>query len=224
MSRKQKNILLGIIFVMIASFAFFFSDDTTSPITFGDNQLDSNEDVYEKEVVIGPTLSSDASKVLSEEDEILASPTEKEEVGISENTYLVVKVVDGDTLDVNLNGKVERLRLIGIDTPETVDPRKDVQCFGIEASNKAKELLVGKSVGLEADESQGEQDKYGRLLRYVILPDGTNFNLLMVKEGYAHEYTYDEAYKYQKEFKAAQEEAMMRERGLWSPETCSGNK
>ncbi|MEK9176337.1 MAG: thermonuclease family protein, partial [Patescibacteria group bacterium] len=117
-----------------------------------------------------------------------------------------------------------RLRLIGIDTPETVDPRKPVQCFGREASNKAKELLQGQFIFLESDETQGERDKYKRLLRYVFLPDGRNFNLLMISSGYAHEYTYDEPYKYQAEFKQAEIDARSGNKGLWSPETCSGNK
>jgi len=104
-------------------------------------------------------------------------------------TYDVVKVVDGDTIDVSINGKTERIRLIGINTPETVDPRKPVECFGKEASDKAKTLLGGMKVYLESDITQGELDKYSRLLRYVFLENGTNFNLLMIKEGYAYEYT-----------------------------------
>ena len=63
-------------------------------------------------------------------------------------------MVDGDTIDVSIDGKVKRLRLIGINTPETVDPRKLVECFGVEASNKAKSLLIGKKVSLESDGSQ----------------------------------------------------------------------
>ena len=118
--------------------------------------------------------------------------------------YSVSRVVDGDTIDVSIDGKVKRLRLIGINTPETVDPRKLVECFGVEASNKAKTLLTGKKVSLEGDGSQGELDKYNRLLRYVFLEDGTNINLLMIKEGYAYEYTYNLPYKYQTEFKNAQ--------------------
>lgn len=139
------------------------------------------------------------------------------------NLVSVVKVVDGDTIDVDLDGKTERLRLIGIDTPETVDPRKIIQCFGIEASNKSKEILTGNQVRLEADSSQGERDKYNRLLRYVFLEDGTNFNQLMIKQGYAHEYTYDTDYKYQQEFKDAENYARQNRLGLWSDSTCAGN-
>lgn len=223
MSKKQTNLVLGVIILVVASFAYFFSNDPTGVINFGDSQVKPDEDVYEKEVVIGPTIST-ATEVLSEEAIVSATPEGETLNELNMTLYPVVKVVDGDTLDVNINGEVKRLRLIGIDTPETVDPRKPVQCFGKEASNKAKELLVGKSVGLESDESQGDQDKYGRLLRYVILQDGVNFNLYMIREGYAHEYTYDEAYKYQKEFKSAQEEAIKSKKGLWSPNTCSGNE
>lgn len=133
----------------------------------------------------------------------------------SEAMYEVVKVVDGDTVDVFIDGKVERLRLIGINTPETVDPRKVVECFGLEASNKAKAQLTGKKVLLEGDSSQDERDKYNRLLRYVFLEDGTNFNLMMIQEGYAYEYTYAVPYKYQSQFKEAQINASKEKKGLW---------
>lgn len=134
--------------------------------------------------------------------------------------YKVTKVVDGDTIDVMIDDKSERLRLIGIDTPETVDPRKPVQCFGVEASNRAKEILTGQEVALEADPTQGELDKYSRLLRYVFLKDGTNFALKMISEGYGHEYTYDMPYKYQSEFKEAEQHASTEKLGLWADSAC----
>lgn len=137
--------------------------------------------------------------------------------------YSVTSVVDGDTIKVNINGTVETLRLIGMDTPETVDPRKLVQCFGKEASNKAKELLVGTKVRLEKDSTQGELDKYGRTLAYVYREDGLFYNKYMIEQGYAHEYTYNTPYKYQVEFKAAQKSAQENQRGLWSPSTCNGD-
>jgi micrococcal nuclease len=132
----------------------------------------------------------------------------------------VSKVVDGDTIDVTVNGETARVRLIGINTPETVDPRKPVECYGKEASDFAKETLTGKKVRLEADPTQTDRDKYDRLLRYVFLEDGTNFNELMVARGYAYEYTYDAPYKYQKEFKAAQKFAEDNKRGLWAEGVC----
>jgi micrococcal nuclease len=137
-----------------------------------------------------------------------------------------VRVVDGDTVVVKVDGREETVRLIGIDTPETVDPRKLVECFGREASGRAKELLaVGGPIELEADSSQGERDSTPsrRLLRYVWLPDGEHVNLQMVREGYAHEYTYRVPYKYQAEFRAAEREARDQRRGLWAPETCNGD-
>lgn len=138
--------------------------------------------------------------------------------------YEVVKVVDGDTIDISIDGKIERLRLIGLDTPETVDPRKPIQCFGIEASNKTKSMLMGKKVSIESDTTQGDRDKYGRLLSYVFLEDGTNFNLYIIREGYAYEYTYDLPYKYQAEFKQAQVTAQLNKNGLWSPGACEEKK
>lgn len=135
----------------------------------------------------------------------------------------VTRVVDGDTLDVLRDGRTERLRLIGVDTPEVVDSQKPVECFGREAHDRARELLDGQVVGLEADPSQGDRDQFGRLLRYVWLPDGRLANYVMVFEGYAREYTFDLPYKYQDAFKAAQQDARTKNRGFWSPATCDGD-
>ncbi len=118
--------------------------------------------------------------------------------------YDVVKVIDGDTIDVSIDGKTERIRLIGVDTPEVVDPRKPVQCFGKEASAKVHKLLDGKKVSLEDDKSQGDKDKYSRLLRYAFTEDGINVALEVISSGYGHEYTYNLPYKYQADFKSAQ--------------------
>ena len=104
--------------------------------------------------------------------------------------FTVTKVVDGDTIWVDNNGKREKIRMIGMDTPETVDPRKPVQCFGLEASAQAKTILSGQSVYLESDPSQDTVDKYGRTLAYVWTTSGRLFNLDMIADGYAHEYTY----------------------------------
>lgn len=133
----------------------------------------------------------------------------------SDQSYEVLKVIDGDTIKVDYNGVRENIRMIGIDTPETVDPRKPVQCFGPEASKKAKELLSGKRVFLEADDSQGDRDKYKRLLRYVFIDNETNFNQLMISEGFAREYTYNKPYKYQSQFRQAEREAKESLKGLW---------
>lgn len=165
-------------------------------------------------------------KSINEEGELIEEPAEAlpepEPVAatVEKNYYPVVKVVDGDTIDVSVDGKVERLRLIGINTPETVDPRKPVECFGKEASAKAKEFLAGEEVELEGDPTQDDRDKYGRLLRYVTTKDGFFYNLEIIKQGYAYEYTYDVPYKFQDEFKAAQAEAKNAARGLWADGAC----
>ncbi len=136
------------------------------------------------------------------------------------NTYTVVRVIDGDTIEVRINDVNTKIRLIGIDTPETVDPRKPVQCFGREASKRTSDLLLGKVVVLEDDKTQGDKDKYDRLLRYVFLSDGTNVNKSLIEEGYAYEYTYDLPYKYQVGFKQAQVDAREGNRGLWADNVC----
>lgn len=138
-----------------------------------------------------------------------------------EGFYQVVRVVDGDTLDVRMNGKRERVRLIGINTPETVDPRKSVQCFGKEASAKAKQLMEKKYVRLERDRSQTDKDKYGRLLRYVYLEDNTLINRQLIVDGYAYEYTYEKSYAFMTEFKNAQQQAQAEKRGLWADGACN---
>jgi len=122
----------------------------------------------------------------------------------------VIRVIDGDTIEIEGSQKV---RLIGINTPETVDPNRPVGCYGQEASNFTKSRLEGKNVELEKDVS--ETDKYSRLLRYVWL-EGTLFNETLVREGYAQVSTYPPDVKYQEKFLAAQAEAQNGKKGLWN--------
>jgi len=132
----------------------------------------------------------------------------------------VTKVIDGDTIMVSINDLDQAIRLIGVDTPETVDPRKPVQCFGKEASNYVKHLVEGKNVVLDSDHTQEDKDKYNRLLRYVRLEDGTFVNQKIIEDGFGFEYTYNTPYKYQVEFKAAQNQAQATKRGLWADSAC----
>ncbi|MEA3356957.1 MAG: thermonuclease family protein [Patescibacteria group bacterium] len=128
----------------------------------------------------------------------------------------VIKVVDGDTIKISYEGSTESVRLIGIDTPETVHPQKPVECFGQEASNTLKDLLEDEEVYIEFDPTQGEEDTYGRLLLYLWrVSDGMFINDYMIREGYAHEYTYNLPYEYQEQFKAAEKDARNSSRGLW---------
>ena len=135
--------------------------------------------------------------------------------------YKVTKVVDGDTIWVDMGGKTAKIRFIGVNTPETVSSSTPVQCYGPEASNYVKTRLTGQNVMLESDSSQGNTDYYGRLLRYVYI-NGENLNFLLIKYGYGFEYTFKSAYKYQELFMAAETEAKANLRGLWSPLTCNG--
>ena len=135
--------------------------------------------------------------------------------------FTVTKVVDGDTIWVDNNSQRLKIRMVGLDTPEKVDPRNPVQCFGLEASARAKTILGGQSVYLETDSSQDSVDRFGRTLAYVWTESGRLFNLDMIADGYAFEYTYDLPYRYQQDFKAAENDARTQERGLWSPGACA---
>ena len=123
---------------------------------------------------------------------------------------LVDRVVDGDTIELSDGRKV---RYIGIDTPETKDPRKEVQCFGEEASAYNQDLVEGKVVALEADVA--DKDQYDRLLRYVWLEDEM-INKKLVAEGYAYASSYPPNVKYQAQFKLAQQQAREQNLGLWA--------
>ena len=142
-------------------------------------------------------------------------------------TGTVTRVVDGDTVDVRVNGKVERIRIIGLDTPETVDPRKAVQCFGREASARAKELMpTGSEVIVESDPTQDTRDRYGRMLAHIFVhldaETDVSFALQMIAEGFAHHYVYRVPSIYAADYGYAQREAMASQRGLWAPDTCAG--
>lgn len=125
------------------------------------------------------------------------------------NARLCIRVVDGDT--IILDGK-EKVRLIGVDTPETVHPSKPVEYFGKEASAFTKRMVEGKRVKVEYD-WQGT-DKYGRTLAYIYLEDGTFLNAEIVRQGYGHAYT-KYPFKYMDEFRKYEREARENNRGLW---------
>lgn len=169
-------------------------------------------------------LTSDAKKqeTVADKESTNATNVPIEVTPIYTPSYFVVtRVVDGDTIVVVKDSQEHKVRLIGIDTPETVDPRKDVQCFGKEASQYLKNLIEGKNVTLETDETQGDLDKYSRLLRYVYTEDKTLVNKAIIQNGYGFEYTYNLPYKYQSEFKTAQEYATTNKLGLWADSVCA---
>ena len=130
------------------------------------------------------------------------------------SSYLVTHIVDGDTIDVRFNAsKTERIRLLGIDTPETVDHRKKVQCYGPQASKRLHELLSGKTVELLVNPAE-DKDAYGRLLRYVSL-DGIDINAKMLQEGYAESLCKRFPHPRCVEYDALQKEAQTGKKGRW---------
>lgn len=135
-------------------------------------------------------------------------------VGIEGERVIVIKVIDGDTIELQSG---EKVRLIGIDTPETKDPRRPVGCFGKEASNKTKNLIEGQEIILQKDIS--ETDKYKRLLRYVFLPleDGQLLFVqdYLVREGFAKVLTYPPDVKFNEQLREAEEFAKINKKGLW---------
>lgn len=205
---KNKFLIIIILFFLTIAFSKKTSPSTT-PILPTPTIIDtpSTTPVPTTSIEISPTNI-----------EISNLPTEN--ISEDKTLYSVVKVIDGDTVIVLIDGKNETLRLIGIDTPEMVDPRKPVQCFAKEASEKAKNTLTGQKVRLESDQTQGDKDKYNRLLRYIFLADGTSFNKMMIEQGFAHEYTYNLPYKYRDEYISAQKNAKANDLGLWAPDAC----
>jgi micrococcal nuclease len=132
----------------------------------------------------------------------------------------VDRVVDGDTVHVLVDGDDVTVRLIGINTPETVKPDSPVECFGPESSEFAKQALSGRTVTLEFDDSQGLTDQFDRTLAYVWVEEEngglTLFNLEAVAGGYAYERQYGSTpYAWRDEFSAAQRSARSSESGLW---------
>lgn len=137
--------------------------------------------------------------------------------------HVITRVVDGDTQAIELCGIEETMRLIGLNTPETHDTKTGVQCYGKEAEQKAKELLLGKKVRLETDPSQSKKgrDMHGRLLVYIHLPSGKNYAEYMIAEGFAHEERYQKAYKYEAQFKDAEQLAKAAKKGMWASDDCA---
>jgi micrococcal nuclease len=122
------------------------------------------------------------------------------------------RVVDGDTIVVLLDGKKEKVRLIGVDTPETVHPNKPVEHYGREATAFTKTMVEGKLVRLEYDSQQ--RDRYGRLLAYVYLEDGTFLNKEIIRQGYGFAYTRF-PFTFMEEFRACEKQAREKKVGLW---------
>lgn len=129
--------------------------------------------------------------------------------------YEVSEVVDGDTFRVKVGEGTATVRMLGINTPETVDPRKSPECFGAEASLQTKKLISHGRVRLVANPNRELKDKYGRYLFYVYREDSLFINEELIRDGFAREYTYGSPYSFQADFRAAQKQAKSKKLGLW---------
>src|SRR6266540_2829475 len=153
------------------------------------------------------------------------APSQQARVGISEHSResgnkipekrLVIRVIDGDTIVVSPN---EKVRLIGVDTPETVHPKKAVQCFGKDAKEFTRSMVERKSIRLVLDDSnvaRNHKDRYGRTLAYVYFDDGTMLNAELIRRGYAHAYTRF-PFRHVVEFRQLERIARSQAVGLWA--------
>ena len=123
----------------------------------------------------------------------------------------VVSVTDGDTIRVRYKGKSTPVRLIGLNAPE-MKPR---QCYGPQSTTRMKKLTKGGYVWIKSDGTQGNKDRYGRLLRHIYTSKGTSLAVAQIRDGYAREYTYNKKYRGQATHKKAQKTAKAKKRGLW---------
>lgn len=225
-SKKQSKIKLlnykqrvdfGLIAMVLVSALWMLMLPEGKPLFVRDNEQENSAQEKERETKTPEEKPKIESGVVGESllanEDIRKSPT-----------YQVLRVTDGDTIHINYNGKDEKVRFIGLDTPETKDPRKPIQCFGREATAKMTELAENKNIRLEFDKTQGERDKYGRLLAFVYNEDSKNLAYEMIRQGYGNEYTYNSnPYKYQNEFKEAARKAREENKGLWAENTCAGD-
>lgn len=209
---KEKKIIFGsllVLFVGVLGWTHFSNDITNKQ---------ANTDNIQNKQVDSKDSKKDASGSGAVSNTNLNPNSESKPEPIF---YPIDRVVDGDTVAVNMSGDAMLVRIIGIDSPEVDSDYTEQECFGAEASAKLKELLTDKTVRMEYDTNQGMLDKYGRLLAYLFLEDGTNVGGYMIDNGYAREYTFDSLYMYQKEFRDAEHVAREQKLGLWAPDACA---
>jgi micrococcal nuclease len=149
----------------------------------------------------------------------VSQPTDfSDQLRYDRKEFAVTKVVDGDTLDIDAidgNHMTTRVRLIGVDTPETKKPNTPVAYYGPEASEYAKMMADGKRVTIWLDTISATRDRYGRLLAYVKLPDGRVLNELLISEGYGYAYTVFR-HGYSQKYVQLEASAKRAKKGLWA--------
>ena len=163
------------------------------------------------------TESEGGGGTVPEPEESTTSPPAEPDERI--RCYAVLRVIDGDTVELDYKGGTT-VRVIGIDTPETVSPSVPDECGGPAASRTAHRLLDGERVAIRFDATQGRRDYYGRLLAYLSIPGVGDFGLAMIKRGRAAEDTYDSSYKMQGRYQRAEARARQTDRNMWGK--CGG--
>lgn len=205
--KPKKPILFTLIGILILISGC--STQPSTPNSVADEQVeqtDSSEEVNESS-----ETPADSENETSDHDEINDSDSDSKSGFVAAT---VTRIVDGDTIEVNINGKTEDVRLLLVDTPETKHPDLPVQQFGPEASKFAKDTLSGQKVRLEYDGP--ERDKYGRILAYLWIGDKT-FNQMLLEQGLARlAYIFDPPYTHMDAFTQAENEAKSAKLGIWS--------
>lgn len=139
-------------------------------------------------------------------------------------TGTVTRVIDGDTVDVTIDGRAERVRLVGVNAPEISHDGHQSDCHGDASAAYARAQLAGHVVTVQADPGHPETDKYGRRLAYLKI-DGRDVGAELIRDGDAVVYTYDRTHPFTRRdaYQRAQDDARTQGRGLWSSSTCAGD-
>lgn len=207
---------LTIVGILIAVLSFVKIDNAT----FGTDSGTSQTNNIKQNSTLNNELNTSTQSTNAPKDHSIETVKLGDTEKLDDNIYKVESVVDGDTIKITYNGLLTSVRIIGVDTPETVDSRTIVECFGIEASKYLKQKLDGKMIHIATDFTQADRDKYDRLLRYVYLDD-EDIGLSIIANGYGHEYTYNAPYAHQSDYKKAQSDAENQNKGLWAPDACN---
>lgn len=187
---------------------FFFLFVLEYTLTAQPASSDQTGEVVGMQTVVSPSPSASVSAAASQL--VTKSAVIPATVSAQRRSATVSRVIDGDTIKIDSG---ETVRYIGMDAPETVDPKKPKQCFGLESSLKNSELVLGKTVSLERDVSK--TDRYGRLLAYVWVGESM-VNELLVRDGYAVAKAYPPDIRYQSDLQNAELFARSEKKGLWS--------
>jgi micrococcal nuclease len=216
---KSRPLLIYILIILLAALGGWSLDELTNP--------KKSTPVFEPWEIIAEVLGEQTLEQSSESTpDHVSDQSQNQTPELTQETaepyfHQVVSVTDGDTIKVLVDGKTETVRLVNMNAPESVDPRRPVECMGQEASEKMSELVAGRPVKLERDTTQRNRDRYGRLLRFVFLEDGTDVGLEMIKLGYAYSTPYGSSpHQYIDLYEQAEDGAREQGLGLWNKANC----